>query len=60
MIVDQKTADGSHIKVPGIVPKLSATPGRIHHPAPLLGEHTLSVSAMTGWPVRAETEADHV
>ncbi|MDH4377314.1 MAG: CoA transferase [Ramlibacter sp.] len=60
MIVDQKTADGSHIKVPGIVPKLSATPGRIHHPAPLLGEHTQSVSEMTGWPARAETEADHV
>ena len=27
------------VKVPGIVPKFSATPGRIRHRAPELGEH---------------------
>ena len=28
MIVESPTADGQPLKVPGIVPKLSATPGR--------------------------------
>jgi formyl-CoA transferase len=32
--------DGEPLKVPGIVPKLSATPGAIRSPAPKLGEHT--------------------
>ena len=33
------TADGLALDVPGIVPRLSATPGSIHSPAPTLGEH---------------------
>jgi formyl-CoA transferase len=32
--------DGQPLKVPGIIPKLSATPGAIRTPAPKLGEHT--------------------
>ena len=32
--------DGEPLKVPGIVPKLSATPGAIRSAAPRLGEHT--------------------
>jgi formyl-CoA transferase len=32
--------DGEPLKVPGVVPKLSATPGRIRSAAPKLGEHT--------------------
>src|SRR5688572_869041 len=32
--------DGEPLKVPGIVPKLSATPGAIRSPAPKLGEQT--------------------
>jgi formyl-CoA transferase len=32
--------DGEPLKVPGIVPKLSATPGAIRSAAPKLGEHT--------------------
>ncbi len=32
--------DGEPLKVPGIVPKLSATPGAIRSRAPKLGEHT--------------------
>ncbi len=52
MIVSTRTADGSSLKVPGIVPKLSATPGRIRHPAPRLGEHTDEVLAARGWPQR--------
>lgn len=60
MIVEQKTATGDSVKVPGIVPKLSATPGRFAHPAPLLGEHTQDIVQATGWPARRNLEAQHV
>src|SRR5688572_15773460 len=43
------------LKVPGVVPKLSATPGRIVRPAPQLGEHTEEVVSADGWPVQKET-----
>jgi formyl-CoA transferase len=43
MIVQTQDAQGRALKVPGIVPKLSATPGRLRTPAPRLGEHTESV-----------------
>ena len=56
MIVDTRDADGRPLKVPGIVPKLSGTPGRMHSPAPRLGEHTLSVLGQPGWPVRAAND----
>ena len=32
------TADGLSVSVPGIVPKLSLTPGAIRRPAPALGQ----------------------
>ena len=51
MIVDGPTSDGGMLKMPGIVPKLSATPGRISHAAPRLGEHNADL-ARSGWPVR--------
>ncbi len=55
MIVQTHDADGRPVKVPGIVPKLGATPGRLHSPAPRLGEHTAAVlgavRAGSGWPV---------
>ena len=38
------TRDGLALDVPGIVPKLSLTPGRVGAPAPALGEHTESVT----------------
>lgn len=60
MIVEQQTADGMRVKVPGIVPKLSATPGRINYPAPLLGEHTQTLAETSGWPARQEMEVPHV
>ncbi|MBS7781204.1 CoA transferase [Acidovorax sp. CCYZU-2555] len=60
MLVEQRTADGARIKVPGIVPKLSATPGRFSFPAPLLGEHNAALTGAAGWPVRTATEAKHV
>jgi formyl-CoA transferase len=40
MIESVIAGDGEPLKVPGIVPKLSATPGRIRTAAPKLGEHT--------------------
>lgn len=52
MIVDSPTSDGLPLKVPGVVPRLSATPGRIVHAAPRLGEHDAEVVPGQGWPVR--------
>lgn len=40
MILEAKLPDGSSVAVPGIVPKLSATPGQINREAPTLGQHT--------------------
>jgi len=40
MLADIVAGDGEPLKVPGIVPKLSATPGEIRTAAPKLGEHT--------------------
>jgi formyl-CoA transferase len=36
------------VQVPGVVPKLSATPGEVLHAAPALGEHTDTVLASIG------------
>ena len=43
MIVSVTTADGLALEAPGVVPKLSATPGRITRRAPSLGEDTAVV-----------------
>jgi len=51
MIVQVTAADGQLLKVPGIVPKLSATPGAIAHAAPRLGEHDGDLRR-GGWPAR--------
>lgn len=40
MILRTTLPDGSPIEVPGIIPKLSTTPGQIDRVAPKLGEHT--------------------
>jgi crotonobetainyl-CoA:carnitine CoA-transferase CaiB-like acyl-CoA transferase len=55
MIVSTTAADGEPLKVPGIVPKLSATPGALAHPAPRLGEHTSEVGKGRGWPNRGDS-----
>ena len=41
--------DGEPLKVPGVVPKLSATPGAIRTKAPKLGEHTEDVLKGIGY-----------
>jgi formyl-CoA transferase len=43
MIVRQVTRDGWALDVPGVVPKLSVTPGSLRTAAPRLGEDTESV-----------------
>jgi len=43
MIVPQTTRDGHILEVPGIVPKLSVTPGTIRSSAPHLGDDTDAV-----------------
>jgi formyl-CoA transferase len=51
MIEKITAADGEPLKVPGIIPKLSATPGAIRMQAPKLGEHTDEVLAEIGYAV---------
>jgi formyl-CoA transferase len=48
MLLEQTTRDGDTVTVPGIVPKLSATPGRIRTSAPRLGDDTDAVLAEAG------------
>ena len=48
MIVRQPAYDGADVAVPGIVPKLSDSPGRLRLRAPRLGEHTDAVLAEIG------------
>ena len=43
MILSQATRDGDTVEVPGIVPKLSATPGTVRASAPHVGDDTDSV-----------------
>jgi len=57
MVVQSADADGRPLKVPGIVPRLTATPGRLRTPAPRLGEHNgevLGGGPGGGWPARRE------
>jgi formyl-CoA transferase len=49
MIEKITAADGEPLKVPGIIPKLSRTPGEIRTQAPKLGEHTDEVLRGIGY-----------
>jgi formyl-CoA transferase len=55
MVETVTSADGLTVEVPGIVPKLSATPGRITRRAPTLGEDTSAVLREIG--ITPEQEA---
>jgi crotonobetainyl-CoA:carnitine CoA-transferase CaiB-like acyl-CoA transferase len=48
MLLDTELPDGVHVKMPGIVPKLSDTPGQVRWQGPTLGEHTDNVLLALG------------
>lgn len=48
MILKQQTRDGHEMEVPGIVPKLMGTPGRVRSSAPRLGDDTDAVLTELG------------
>ncbi|WP_342114752.1 CaiB/BaiF CoA transferase family protein [Pseudoduganella sp. OTU4001] len=48
MLLDTELPDGVHVKMPGIVPKLSETPGEVRWQGPTLGQHTDDVLAGLG------------
>lgn len=56
MILQSRLADGTPIELPGIVPKLSATPGEVRSPAPGLGQDTERVLDSLG--IDAATRRD--
>ncbi|MCS0504526.1 CaiB/BaiF CoA transferase family protein [Ancylobacter mangrovi] len=49
MILPSQLPDGTEVKMPGIVPKLSQTPGGVSWPGPRLGEHTAALMAGLGY-----------
>ena len=55
MIIEQSLPDGQPISVPGVVPKLSRTPGDVGSPGPELGQHTREVLTRYGF---SEAEID--
>jgi crotonobetainyl-CoA:carnitine CoA-transferase CaiB-like acyl-CoA transferase len=49
MLLPTQLPGGASVKMPGIVPKLSDTPGEVHWQGPTLGEHTGSVLSALGF-----------
>ncbi len=50
MIVEVEHPVAGKLKMPGVPVKMSATPGSIHSPAPLLGQHTAEIiKQLLGW-----------
>lgn len=49
MILDRQLPDGTAVKIPGVIPKLSATPGHVQWMGPALGEHTAEVLEGLGY-----------
>jgi formyl-CoA transferase len=51
MIRQARLPDGTPLKVPGVVPKLTETPGEIEWVGPKLGEHTDEILGRIGYSV---------
>ncbi|MFM0055753.1 CaiB/BaiF CoA-transferase family protein [Paraburkholderia phytofirmans] len=49
MLLEAQLPGGASVKMPGIVPKLSDTPGEVRWQGPTLGEHTGSVLSELGF-----------
>ena len=49
MLLQAQLPGGASVKMPGIVPKLSDTPGEVRWQGPALGEHTASVLSELGF-----------
>ncbi|BDB27296.1 CoA transferase [Cupriavidus sp. P-10] len=56
MLLDGRLSDGTPVMLPGIVPKLSGTPGTVRRPAPTLGQDTDEVLESIG--IDAATRSD--
>jgi formyl-CoA transferase len=56
MIQQFTLADGKPLKLPGIVPRLSDTPGTTRWVGPALGEHTAEVLSALGYGVEQQRE----
>ncbi|MOA55418.1 crotonobetainyl-CoA:carnitine CoA-transferase [compost metagenome] len=53
MFLQARLPDGKPFKMPGIVPKLSETPGSAEWVGPALGEHTQTLLAGLGYDAAA-------
>jgi formyl-CoA transferase len=49
MFLSAQLPDGKAFKMPGIVPKLSETPGTVQWTGPALGEHNNAVLSALGY-----------
>lgn len=49
MLLEAELPGGASVKMPGIVPRLSETPGEVRWQGPALGEHTTTVLAGLGY-----------
>ena len=56
MIEQWKLPDGKPMKIPGVVPKLSETPGATRWLGPALGEHTAEVLGALGYGAAEQEE----
>ena len=48
MLIDGELEDGTAVTLPGILPKLSKTPGKVSRRAPTLGQDTKDVLSELG------------
>ena len=58
MLIDvEQPGSATPVKVAGVPVKMSRTPGRVRHRAPLLGEHTREILELAGY---SSAQADNL